>query len=118
MLEEMKAAAQNGKSDCRGQCRDFNISGDYLPRGLCIKRVSCSGTGSAPGSATHDGTPVIGGAPRYDKYEITLSPRSASRYPAIGRRGLDVDLGASFSGAAPKNCGRLPPRRNRGYYCG
>ena len=100
VLEEMKAAAQNGKKVIAGVNADFfNISGDYLPRGLCIKEGKLlHGTGSRPWfGVTHDGTPVIGGAADYDKYADNLVTAVGGSNILLSGGGVsDVDLGASF----------------------
>ncbi|MGI6166995.1 MAG: phosphodiester glycosidase family protein [Eubacteriales bacterium] len=100
VLEEMKAAAQNGKKVVAGVNADFfNISGDYLPRGLCIKEGKLlHGANSRPWfGVTYDGTPVTGSAAEYDKYANNLvTAVGGSNIMLKNGSVLDVDLGTDF----------------------
>ena len=105
VLEEMKAAAQNGKKVIAGVNADFfNINGDYLPRGLCIKEGKLlHGASSRPWfGVTYDGTPVIGSAAEHANYVNNLvTAVGGSNIILSDGRVSDVDLGATF-GSAPQ----------------
>ncbi|MBQ9079740.1 MAG: phosphodiester glycosidase family protein [Clostridia bacterium] len=72
---QIKAAVSNGKKVIAGINADFfDMGGTNVMRGLCIKDgVALTGTGDRPWfGITKDGTPVIGTAAEYEKYEGML----------------------------------------------
>lgn len=100
VLAEMNSAAANGKKVVAGVNGDFyDLGGNYLPRGLCVKEGQMlTPAGGYPWfGVLGDGTPVIGSASDYNKY-------SSSLHTAVGGRQIllsgglisNVELGKEF----------------------
>ncbi len=100
LVDEMAAAAANGKTVIAGVNADFfNMNGNYLPRGLCIKDGKLlSAHGSRPWfGVTTDGTPVIGDGSDYEKYAETLyNAVGGSNIMLANGRVVDVGPGTEF----------------------